>query len=210
MSQNKILDYKNLLAMALDAEGLIRVAMARAENGDSTAEVEGMLGEKISAINAALVTTDNEIAENAEFEETADADITATTISKTVKPAVESAAEPIAGFDTRETANPEPYSAEQEPSATTATAAATATTAQTANGSHKKIAMTIGDRYRFTKELFDGKEDELKETLADISTMSTIDEVHDYLYNDLCFDEFNPAVKDFVAVIAKTFNAELW
>lgn len=68
-----------------------------------------------------------------------------------------------------------------------------------------KIQLTIGDKFRFTRELFDGKEADLKEAIGLISSMSSREEVEDYLYNDLCFDEMNPAVKEFANLVTKNF-----
>jgi hypothetical protein len=68
------------------------------------------------------------------------------------------------------------------------------------------LKFTINDRFRFRNNLFDSNDEEFEGTLAIISNMSTMDEVSDYLYNDLCLDADNEDVKAFVAVLTAHFN----
>lgn len=60
---------------------------------------------------------------------------------------------------------------------------------------------SINDRYRFSRELFNGDMAEMEETLDAISGLSSAEEVVDYLANDLCWDPDSETVKDFVAIV---------
>lgn len=60
---------------------------------------------------------------------------------------------------------------------------------------------SVNDRYRFSRELFNGDMAEMEETLDAISGLSSAEEVVDYLANDLCWDPDSETVKDFVAIV---------
>lgn len=60
---------------------------------------------------------------------------------------------------------------------------------------------SVNDRYRFSRELFNGDMAEMEETLDVISRLSSAEEVVDYLANDLCWDPDSETVKDFVAIV---------
>ncbi len=62
------------------------------------------------------------------------------------------------------------------------------------------VELTINDKFRFKKELFGGSQTDLDETLHVISSMSTLDEIQSYLFDDLCFDPNDEIVKDFISV----------
>ncbi len=66
-------------------------------------------------------------------------------------------------------------------------------------------AFTLNDRFRFRRELFRNSDEEFKETLEVIGTMSNMEEAEDYFYNDLCWDSDKEEVKEFMAVVAKHF-----
>ncbi|MDE6048982.1 MAG: hypothetical protein K2G09_04740 [Paramuribaculum sp.] len=66
-------------------------------------------------------------------------------------------------------------------------------------------AFTLNDKYRFRRALFDNNDEEFAGTLRIISGMKSMDEVEDYLYNDLCFESENEDVKAFVEIIAAQF-----
>lgn len=66
-------------------------------------------------------------------------------------------------------------------------------------------AFTINDKFRFRRELFRGSDEEFKETLDVIASMSSMDEAEEYFYNDLCWDADNEDVKEFMAIVAKHF-----
>ncbi|MCM1077695.1 MAG: hypothetical protein NC411_10095 [Bacteroides sp.] len=66
-------------------------------------------------------------------------------------------------------------------------------------------AFTLNDRFRFRRELFRNSDEEFKETLEVIGSMSSMEEAEDYFFNDLCWDASNSVVKEFMAVVAKHF-----
>lgn len=66
-------------------------------------------------------------------------------------------------------------------------------------------AFTLNDRFRFCRELFRNSNDEFKETLEVIGTMSDMEEAEEYFYNDLCWDPEKDEVKEFMAIVAKHF-----
>lgn len=69
----------------------------------------------------------------------------------------------------------------------------------------KNPAFTLNDRFRFRRSLFDNSDEEFQGTIKIISEMKTMDEVEDYLYNDLCFEPENEDVKAFVEIISAQF-----
>lgn len=66
-------------------------------------------------------------------------------------------------------------------------------------------AFTLNDRFRFRRELFRNSDEEFKETLEVIGSMSSMEEAEDYFFNDLCWDPSSPEVKEFMAIVAKHF-----
>lgn len=66
-------------------------------------------------------------------------------------------------------------------------------------------AFTLNDRFRFRRELFRNSDEEFKETLDVIGSMSSMEEAEDYFFNDLCWDPAKEEVKEFMAVVAKHF-----
>lgn len=70
----------------------------------------------------------------------------------------------------------------------------------------KHLVLTLNDKYKFKRELFNGSDDELNDTLDALTHMNNLDEVEEYLYNDLCLYEQDPTVKEFVAIIKSRFE----
>ena len=68
------------------------------------------------------------------------------------------------------------------------------------------LHFTLNDKFRFKRNLFDNSEEEFEGTIKVISEMSSIDEVNDYLYNDLCLDPEDDEVKAFITVVANHFS----
>lgn len=66
-------------------------------------------------------------------------------------------------------------------------------------------AFTLNDRFRFRRELFRNSDEEFKETLDVIGSMSSMEEAEDYFFNDLCWDPAKEEVKEFMAVVVKHF-----
>lgn len=66
--------------------------------------------------------------------------------------------------------------------------------------------LTLNDKFLFRRELFDGSDTELSDTLDLIASMHSLEEAEEYVYDDLQWDPETPAVRDFMAVIAVYFN----
>lgn len=66
-------------------------------------------------------------------------------------------------------------------------------------------AFTLNDRFRFCRELFRNSNEEFRETIEVIGTMSDMEEAEEYFYNDLCWDPEKDEVKEFMAIVAKHF-----
>lgn len=65
---------------------------------------------------------------------------------------------------------------------------------------------TLNDRFRFIRELFKGSSQDFNDTLRLVSSMSSADEVIEYLSDDLCLDPENPDVVDFTAIVTQRFH----
>ncbi len=79
--------------------------------------------------------------------------------------------------------------------------------AQRGEGSPKVLkAFTLNDRFRFTRELFDGNEADFSDTLRLLADMDSYAEAEDYLYNDMMWDSGAPGVADFMAVLAANMH----
>lgn len=63
-------------------------------------------------------------------------------------------------------------------------------------------AFTLNDRFRFTRELFGGNSDDFADTVSLLSQLPTFADATDYLFNDLVWDRTDPAVEDFLEVLA--------
>lgn len=65
-------------------------------------------------------------------------------------------------------------------------------------------SFTLNDRFRFRRELFAGNDDDFNETLQLIADMESYTEAEDYLLNDMMWDRENPAVADFLEILANS------
>lgn len=65
---------------------------------------------------------------------------------------------------------------------------------------------TLNDRFRFIRELFKGSSQDFNDTLRLVSSMSSADEVIEYLSDYLCLDPENPDVVDFTAIVTQRFH----
>ena len=66
-------------------------------------------------------------------------------------------------------------------------------------------AFTLNDKFRFRRELFRDSQEEFDDALKVISEMSIVGEAEEYVYDDLCLDPENEAVKAFMDVVIKHF-----
>ena len=63
----------------------------------------------------------------------------------------------------------------------------------------------IGDRFRFSRELFGGNGEKMSKTLNEINNMATLQEATDYITVILGWDKDNHTVQDFIAVLKRSF-----
>ena len=63
----------------------------------------------------------------------------------------------------------------------------------------------IGDRFRFSRELFGGNGEKMSKTLNEINNMATLQEATDYITVILGWDKENHTVQDFIAVLKRRF-----
>lgn len=131
----------------------------------------------------------SEIAESALEEEAGDADITSATPAEahieTPAPAETPAEAPIIG---------------EQPAAMSLNERLAREKAVDLTG-----AFSINDRFRFSRELFRGSQQEMNEAIEALSQMSTAEEAAEYIYDDLCLDPDNEEVKAFMEIITKHF-----
>lgn len=192
---------KPLLSTCLEIEGLLCLLAQR--NGSLPVDVVALIKEKVAKLSADLelvpvaeqgsldslfasgacecnpVESESAVAEAAEIEEAGDADVEQPE-SKPAAPALK-----IESFSDATVIEPKERPAVTERSTVP--------------------ELTINDKFRFRRELFDGSDVDLKEALRIASEMTTADEVEDYFYNDLCLDPSNPTVTDFIALLTRRF-----
>ena len=61
--------------------------------------------------------------------------------------------------------------------------------------------MALNDKFLFRRELFNGNEAEFNDTLKLLAGMESIDDVKDYLFNDLCLDPTSETVQHFIEIV---------
>ena len=67
---------------------------------------------------------------------------------------------------------------------------------------------TLNDRFRFRRELFKGKDEDFTATLSHLASMTSSDEVKEYLEDDLCLDLDNADVHDFYETVVEKILAK--
>jgi len=70
------------------------------------------------------------------------------------------------------------------------------------------VEFTLNDKFRFRNTLFGNNDSDMNEAMQIISVMNNMDEMTDYLYNDLCWEPENNDVKDFIAIVGSRFNRD--
>ncbi|MBD5308583.1 MAG: hypothetical protein HDS15_04825 [Bacteroides sp.] len=65
----------------------------------------------------------------------------------------------------------------------------------------EELTLTINDKFRFSRALFAGSIEELKECVQTVSTLGNMDEVKDYLINDMCMNPDDEDVAAFIELI---------
>ena len=67
-------------------------------------------------------------------------------------------------------------------------------------------AFTLNDKFRFTRELFDGDKTRFADALNMLMAMRSLDEARDYPAADLAIDPASEAGADFITIITNHFN----
>lgn len=62
-------------------------------------------------------------------------------------------------------------------------------------------SMSLNDKFKFQRELFNNDPTELQAAIDITSAMKGIDEIEEYLYNDLCLDPQNETTIEFVDLL---------
>ena len=68
-----------------------------------------------------------------------------------------------------------------------------------------KQAISIGDRFRFQRELFKGNGEEMNRTLNYINQLATFDEASSFLMSKYGWDKANESVEDFLQIVRRRF-----
>lgn len=171
------MDYKKLLDITLELEGLL---MVRLHRYDAPAETDALISAKIAALASSSTDADDAaIAASVELEETDDA-------------------EP-------ETLPEKPEKSDKSDKSDNSDSAP-AQPAPPVSINDLATAFTLNDKFRFRRELFRNSDTELTETLDVLQAMDSIEEAEDYLYNDLAWDSENPEVKAFIALIVPFYS----
>lgn len=205
-------DMTGLLNLAYEIEGLLMLHINRGD--EASAEMTDLLVRKA-----------RQLAEGLEESAAPDLDTVPETVVAVEKPAPVPAPAPVAA--------PVPeVPAEEEPAAEAEKQTADAETEEVAESARfeeaedageepavltldEKLAreratdiskaFTLNDRFRFCRELFRNSNEEFRETIEVIGTMSDMEEAEEYFYNDLCWDPEKDEVKEFMAIVAKHF-----
>ena len=174
------MDYKKLLDITLELEGLL---MVRLHRDDAPAETDALISAKIAALASSSTDVDDAaIAASVELEETDDAE---------PEPLPEKPEKPEKPERSDKSDNSDSAPAQPAPPVSINDLA---------------TAFTLNDKFRFRRELFRNSDTELTETLDVLQAMDSIEEAEDYLYNDLAWDSENPEVKAFIALIVPFYS----
>ncbi len=217
------LDYNKLLKTTYELEGLI---MLQTSDHDHSAEmVDSMIAEKINALAEAvclrakveaeevnepepLTSDEKELIEDAPQEAQSETEADAEKEAEKAADA-EKVADAVSFEESGLAAGPrlEAGKTEPEKKAEIADAPAVTLDEKLARERAKDIykAFTLNDKFRFRRELFRDSQQEFDEALDVIAQMCTIDEAEEYVYDDLCWDPENDAVKEFMEVVARHF-----
>lgn len=177
------MDYKKLLDITLELEGLL---MVRLHRDDAPAETDDLISAKIAALESSSTDADDAaIAASVELEETDDAE-PETLPEKPEMPERSDKSDKSDKSDNSDSAPAQP--------------------APPVSINDLATAFTLNDKFRFRRELFRNSDTELTETLDVLQAMDSIEEAEDYLYNDLAWDSENPEVKAFIALIVPFYS----
>ena len=69
-----------------------------------------------------------------------------------------------------------------------------------------KQAISIGDRFRFQRELFKGNGEDMNKTLSYINQLASLNEVISFLKSKYNWDDKNEVTEDFFQIIRRRFQ----
>lgn len=173
---------QQLIQLNVELEGALRVILAR-----QSSEAMAVAREKLDAITELFNTLQPEAVEEAE-----PASVETWPEKHESLVAEDAAEEPVA-------------EAEEETPAPTEEPVSVAQPAVINRGDLLK-SFTVNDKFLFIRELFAGSEADFRDTITLISSMQSLDEAAEYLYEDLQLDPEQPQVVDFMNIIANYFK----
>lgn len=202
----------DLLDLCFELEGLLMLAERR--DSSTPARVVELINQRINQLSEmsgevffaapgseAQQTAENEeIAAAAEFEEANDADeggdeneVVAEPQPEAESPATEPEPEPAPEPEPEPVVVPEPVAEiKLQPIATSAPAEPI---------KPAQLKLTLNDKFRLKSAVFGGSEADMNEALQQIASLSDIDEVTEYIVNDLCLDLEDPDVAYFIELV---------
>ena len=68
-----------------------------------------------------------------------------------------------------------------------------------------KSAITLGDRFRFQRELFGGNGEKMNKAISDFNSFETMTEAQDYMTKNFDWSLDNEAVSDFIQLLQRRY-----
>lgn len=191
-------DPKQLMDRCLEIEGLLALLIQRGDkvpdhlyhllNEKAEYLVKGVADLSVPYARPELAVADEAISESVIYEEDADADISEGDVAEN-------------DLTASDESDPELVKSEE----VSVPKVETQTEVKNIND-HQPVRLSLNDKFRFRRELFNFSDEEMDETLDVISNMNSGDEVDEYLFNDLCWDPENDVVKDFMSIVKARFQ----
>lgn len=191
-------DPKQLMDRCLEIEGLLALLIQRGDkvpdhlyqllNEKAESLAKGVADLGVPYARPELAVADEAISESVIYEEDADADISESDVAEN-------------DLTASDESDPELVKSEE------VSEAKVETQMEVKNiNDHQPVRLSLNDKFRFRRELFNFSDEEMEETLDVISNMSSGDEIDEYLFNDLCWDQENEVVRDFMSIVKARFQ----
>lgn len=191
-------DPKQLMDRCLEIEGLLALLIQRGDkvpdhlyqllNEKAESLAKGVADLSVPCVRPELAAADEAISESVIYEEDADADICEGDVAEN-------------DLTASDESDPEIVKSEE----VSVPKVETQTEVKNIND-HQPVRLSLNDKFRFRRELFNFSDEEMEETLDVISNMSSGDEIDEYLFNDLCWDQENEVVRDFMSIVKARFQ----
>lgn len=202
MTDKTMNKYQRLLDLTFELEGMARLASER----DGDGELEKRVEAKAREIHTLLFGEEKPVEKT---EEPAAADFDDSMFYSLPEPEAETDPDPEPQPEESEPAieeipvaedEPEP-APEPEPEPEPEPKPAPAPSAP-----KSKPLLSINDRFRFRRELFGNSDPDFNDALNLIATMDSYDEAEDYFINSLDWDQNNPVVMEFMALLQRYYK----